>query len=191
MKKYSTEDIDNFLKVIDPLLNGYPEDVVKQFKETVKNPKDGRTQGKVELLLSLADSSIKYNKMALEDGVIVKDEKQVLEQYPTALTSAMRSMLYDTEEQIKAQKRTPQAKSQDKSFWRKVVDFVKNPKTLIAASVILPATGAVAGEKNDVTDNKQQVTIHYSPQTFDEALKDVTEIVMKNQKETSQKEKTS
>ena len=189
MSKYSPEEIDNFLKIIDPLLHKQPEEVVQRFKENLKNPKDDRAIDQAKMLLSLAESSIKFNKMAVADGKIIEDERDILAQYPKALTSAMKSMLIDARKQLENEKKKENKKEKDqpqptkKSFWRKVVDFIKDPKALLAASIMVP-TGSL-GETGDKSDEakKQSLEIHYSPQTFNEAIQDVTEIVMKQKNE--------
>lgn len=193
MSKYSPEEIDNFLKIIDPLLHKQPEEVVQRFKENLKNPKDDRAIDQAKMLLSLAESSIKFNKMAVADGKIIEDERDILAQYPKALTSAMKSMLIDARKQLENEnkKEKDQPKPIKKSFWRKVIDFIKDPKTLLAASVMVP-TGSLGenSEKDNDDTKKQQVEIHYSPQTFSEAIRDVTEIVTKQKNEAKGNAKT-
>ncbi len=189
MSGYSAEEIENFLKIIDPLLKGYPEETVAKFKENVRNPKDSKTVDKAKLLFSLAESGIKFNAMALEDGVIVKDEKDVLDQYPAALAANLKSLLLDAQKQVDNDKKKEKPEPQKKSFLQKVLDFIKNPKTLVAASVIMPTSALADNTPKDDIDSKQQIALHYSPQQFEEALADVTEIVMQSKK--SQKNQVS
>lgn len=187
MPKQNDKEAESFLKVIKPILDGYPADMVNKFEDYVKHPKDTKSASKVELMMGVVKSALKLRADAFEDGIITETEKKWLIASKEAVLSQINPIMMEVDKQIKQeeQKKAENAKKSEakKSFAQKILSFFKNSKTIAAISAIVPATSMAAENKADVLENKPNITLRYTPQSFDDALQTVTANVIKDKEQ--------
>lgn len=185
MKKLTGKEIENFLNLIEPILTEYPKEDAEGFRNFVRNPKTENNEEQIKIMMNTLKIAMHLRATAFEDGIITDTEREWLRASRPAVLSQINPIIMKVraEKEVQLKREATKDAPKKESLAEKIKRFLKNPKTMLIAAVStfsapVAATPADEARIDKEEQNRPKIGLNYAPQSFGEAMDEVTKSVM-------------